>query len=119
MGGIVIIRHKENALNVIERVKAKLEQIKPSLPEGVEVVTTYDRSGLIYKAIATLKRQLTEEMIIVSLVILIFLWHVPSAVIPIVTIPVSVFLAFIPMYFMGISSNIMSLSGIAISMACW
>jgi len=115
VGGIVIIRHKENALNVIERVKDKLEQIKPSLPEGVEVVTTYDRSGLIYKAIATLKRQLTEEMIIVSLVILIFLWHVPSAVIPIVTIPVSVFLAFIPMYFMGISSNIMSLSGIAIS----
>ncbi|MBI4350142.1 MAG: efflux RND transporter permease subunit [Elusimicrobia bacterium] len=115
VGGIVIIRHKENALNVIERIKEKLEQIKPSLPEGVEVVTTYDRSGLIYKAIATLKRQLTEEMIIVSLVILIFLWHVPSAVIPIVTIPVSVFLAFIPMYFMGISSNIMSLSGIAIS----
>ena len=115
VGGIVIIRHKENALKVIERVKEKLEQIKPSLPEGVEVVTTYDRSGLIYKAIATLKRQLTEEMLIVSLVILIFLWHIPSAVIPIVTIPVSVFLAFIPMYFMGISSNIMSLSGIAIS----
>ena len=115
VGGIVIIRHKENALNVIERVKEKLEQVKPSLPEGVEVVTTYDRSGLIYKAIATLKRQLTEEMIIVSLVILIFLWHVPSAIIPIVTIPVSVFLAFIPMYFMDISSNIMSLSGIAIS----
>jgi len=115
VGGIVIIRHKENALNVIERVKDKLEQIKPSLPEGVELVTTYDRSDLIYKAIATLKRQLTEEILIVSLVILLFLWHVPSAVIPIVTIPVSVFLAFIPMYFMGISSNIMSLSGIAIS----
>lgn len=115
VGGIVIIRHKENALNVIKRIKEKLERIKPSLPEGVELVTTYDRSGLIYKAIGTLKRQLTEEMIIVSLVILLFLWHVPSAIIPIVTIPVSVFLAFIPMYFMGISSNIMSLSGIAIS----
>ncbi|OGR66319.1 MAG: cation transporter [Elusimicrobia bacterium GWB2_63_22] len=115
VGGIVIIRHKENALKVIQRVKEKLEQVKPSFPEGVELVTTYDRSGLIYKAIETLKRQLTEEMIIVSLVILIFLWHVPSAIIPIVTIPVSVFLAFIPMYFMGISSNIMSLSGIAIS----
>lgn len=115
VGGIVIIRHKENALNVIEKLKEKLEQIKPSLPEGVELVTTYDRSGLIYSAIATLKRQLTEEMIIVSLIILIFLWHIPSAVIPIVTIPVSVLLAFIPMYFMGISSNIMSLSGIAIS----
>ncbi len=115
VGGIVIIRHKENALNVINRIKEKIEQIKPSLPEGVEIVATYDRSTLIYKAIETLKRQLTEEMIIVSLVILIFLWHVPSAIIPIVTIPVSVFLAFIPMYFMGISSNIMSLSGIAIS----
>ena len=115
VGGIVIIRHKENALNVIERVKAKLEQIKPSLPEGMEIVPVYDRSDLIHRAIETLKHQLTEEMIIVSLVILIFLWHVPSAVIPIVTIPVSVFLAFIPMFFMGISSNIMSLSGIAIS----
>jgi Cu(I)/Ag(I) efflux system membrane protein CusA/SilA len=115
VGGIVIIRHKENALKVINRVKEKLAQIKPSFPEGVELVTTYDRSDLIHKAIATLKRQLTEEMIIVSLIILLFLWHVPSAVIPIVTIPVSVFLAFIPMYFMGISSNIMSLSGIAIS----
>ncbi len=115
VGGIVIIRHKENALDVIQRVKEKIEQVKPSFPEGVELVTTYDRSDLIHKAIATLKRQLTEEMIIVSLVILLFLWHVPSAIIPIVTIPVSVFLAFIPMFFMGISSNIMSLSGIAIS----
>jgi Cu(I)/Ag(I) efflux system membrane protein CusA/SilA len=115
VGGIVIIRHQENALNVINRVKAKLEQIKPTLPEGVELVATYDRSGLIYKAIATLKHQLAEEIIIVSLVILVFLWHVPSAIIPIVTIPVAVFLAFIPMFFMGISSNIMSLSGIAIS----
>ncbi|OIN99884.1 MAG: cation transporter [Elusimicrobia bacterium CG1_02_56_21] len=115
VGGIAVIRHKENALNVIKRIKEKIEQIRPSLPEGVEIVTTYDRSDLIYKAIATLKRQLTEEMLIVSLVILIFLWHIPSGIIPIVTIPVSVFLAFIPMYFMGISSNIMSLSGIAIS----
>ena len=115
VGGIVIIRHKENALNVIDRIKDKIEQIKPSLPEGMEIIPVYDRSDLIHKAIKTLKRQLTEEMIIVSLVILIFLWHVPSAIIPIVTIPVAVFLAFIPMFFMGISSNIMSLSGIAIS----
>jgi len=115
VGGIIVMRHKENALDVIERVKEKLEAAKPSLPEGVEVVTTYDRSDLIHRAISTLKRQLTEEMIIVSLVILLFLWHIPSAVIPIVTIPVSVLLAFIPMYFWGISSNIMSLSGIAIS----
>jgi len=115
VGGIVVMRHKENALDVIDRVKEKLDAIKTALPEGVEVVTTYDRSDLIHRAIDTLKRQLTEEMLIVSLVILVFLWHIPSAVIPIVTIPVSVLLAFIPMYFWGISSNIMSLSGIAIS----
>ncbi|HBB68085.1 MAG TPA: CusA/CzcA family heavy metal efflux RND transporter [Elusimicrobia bacterium] len=115
VGGIIIMRHGENALRVIERVKERIEQVKSSLPEGMELITVYDRSDLIKRAIATLKRQLTEEMLIVSLVILIFLWHLPSAIIPIVTIPVSVLLAFIPMYFMGISSNIMSLSGIAIS----
>ena len=115
VGGIVVMRHGENALTVIERVKERLEIAKASLPEGMEILTVYDRSDLIKRAIATLKRQLTEEMIIVSLVILLFLWHLPSAIIPIVTIPVSVLLAFIPMYFMGISSNIMSLSGIAIS----
>ena len=115
VGGIVVMRQGENALKVIERVKARLAEIKPSLPEGMEIVTTYDRADLITRAIDTLKRQLTEEMIIVSLVILLFLWHLPSAIIPIVTIPVSVLLAFIPMYFAGISSNIMSLSGIAIS----
>ena len=115
VGGIVVMRHGENALKVIERVKERLEQLKASLPEGMEILTVYDRSDLIKRAIATLKRQLTEEMLIVSLVILIFLWHIPSAIIPIVTIPVAVLLAFIPMYFMGISSNIMSLSGIAIS----
>ena len=114
-GGIVIIRHGENALNVIQRVKAKIEEIRPSLPEGVELIPTYDRSELIQSAIANLKHELVLEMIIVSLVILIFLWHIPSAVVPIVTIPVSVVLAFIPMYMMGVSSNIMSLAGIAIS----
>jgi Cu(I)/Ag(I) efflux system membrane protein CusA/SilA len=115
VGGIVVMRHGENALNVIDRVKARIEEIKPSLPEGMEILPVYDRSELIRRAIATLKHQLAEEMLIVSLVILIFLWHIPSAIIPIVTIPVSVLLAFIPMYFAGISSNIMSLSGIAIS----
>ncbi len=115
VGGIVVMRHGENALRVIERVKAKLTELKPSLPVGVELIETYDRSGLINRSIATLKHTLTEEMIIVSLVILIFLWHIPSAIIPIVTIPVSVLLAFIPMYFMGLTSNIMSLAGIAIS----
>ena len=115
VGGIVIMRHGENALNVIERVKAKLEEVRLSLPAGVELVTTYDRSELIERSIDNLKEELVMEMIIVSIVILIFLWHIPSAIIPIVTIPVSVFLAFIPMYLMGVSSNIMSLAGIAIS----
>ncbi len=115
VGGIVIMRHGENARSVIARVKEKLESMKTSLPEGVELVTTYDRSELITRSIHNLKDELIMEMIIVSLVILLFLWHIPSALVPIITIPVSVFLAFIPMYFLGISSNIMSLAGIAIS----
>ncbi len=115
VGGIVVMRHGENALNVIDRVKAKLEELKPSLPKGVEVVTTYDRSELIDRAIETVKDKLIEEIIIVSIIILIFLWHIPSAIIPIVTIPVSVALAFIPMYLMGLNANLMSLAGIAIS----
>jgi Cu(I)/Ag(I) efflux system membrane protein CusA/SilA len=115
VGGIIVMRHGENALNVIQRVKAKIEEMKPGMPEGVEVVTTYDRSDLITRALGTLKHELVIEMIIVSLVILVFLWHVPSSIVPIITIPVSVLLAFIPMYFMGVSVNIMSLAGIAIS----
>lgn len=115
VGGIVVMRHGENALSVIDRVKAKIEDLKPSLPEGVEIVTTYDRSDLIQKSIDNLKDELLMEMIIVSLVIMFFLWHMPSAFVPIITIPVSVLLSFIPMYFFGITSNIMSLSGIAIS----
>src|SRR5579862_8482826 len=115
VGGIVVMRHGENALAVIQRVKAKLAEIAPTLPDGVEIVPVYDRSGLIQRAIETLIHSLREEMLIVSLVILVFLWHVPSAIIPIVTIPVSVLLAFIPLYFLGLSSNIMSLAGIAIS----
>ncbi|MBP1687060.1 MAG: cation transporter [Deltaproteobacteria bacterium] len=115
VGGIVVMRQGENALNVIERVKAKLDEVRPSLPAGVELVTTYDRADLIERSIDNLKDELLMEMIIVSIVILIFLWHIPSAIIPIVTIPVSVFLAFIPMYAMGVTSNIMSLAGIAIS----
>ena len=115
VGGIVVMRHGENALNVIERVKDRLHELEPSLPEGVEVVTTYDRSGLIERAIGTLRHELIIEMIVVSLVILIFLWHIPSAIVPIVTIPVSVLLAFIPMYYLGVTVNIMSLAGIAIS----
>jgi Cu(I)/Ag(I) efflux system membrane protein CusA/SilA len=115
VGGVVVMRAGENALNVIDRVKQKLEDLKPSLPKGVEVVTTYDRSELIERSIDTLKEELLVEVVIVSAVILIFLWHIPSAIIPILTIPVSVFLAFIPMYFMGLTTNIMSITGIAIS----
>jgi Cu(I)/Ag(I) efflux system membrane protein CusA/SilA len=115
VGGIVVMRQGENALKVIDRVKAKLIELKPSLPEGVEVVTTYDRSELIERAISTVSSKLIEEMLIVSLVILLFLWHVPSAVVPILTIPISVLLAFIPMYLMGLGANLMSLAGIAIS----
>ncbi len=115
VGGIVVMRSGENALSVIDRVKAKLEEVRPSLPPGVELVVTYDRSELIRRSIDNLKEELILEMIIVSLVILLFLWHIPSAIVPIVTIPVSVVLAFIPMYFMGVTSNIMSLAGIAMS----
>jgi Cu(I)/Ag(I) efflux system membrane protein CusA/SilA len=115
VGGIVVMRQGENALSVIERVKKKLDELGPSLPAGVKVLTTYDRSELIEAAIHTVKGKLLEEIAIVSLVILLFLWHIPSAVVPIVTIPVSVALAFIPMYLAGLNANLMSLAGIAIS----
>jgi Cu(I)/Ag(I) efflux system membrane protein CusA/SilA len=115
VGGIVVMRHGENARAVIARVRERLEELKPSLPPGVRIVTTYDRSDLIQRAIDTLKHELLLQMAIVSVVILIFLWHLPSAIVPILTIPISVLLAFIPMYFLGISSNLMSLAGIAIS----
>ena len=115
VGGIVVMRQGENALNVIERVKVKLDELKPSLPSGVEVVTSYDRSDLIERAISTVTDKLIEEMIVVSIIILLFLWHAPSAMVPILTIPISVVLAFIPMYLMGLNANLMSLAGIAIS----
>ncbi len=115
VGGTVVMRFGENALNVITRVKAKLKEIESSLPEGVEIKVTYDRSELILRSIENLKHQLTEEMIIVSVVILLFLWHFPSAFIPIITIPVAVILSFIPLLGMKLTSNIMSLAGIAIS----
>ncbi len=114
-GGTVIVRYGQNVRDVIENVKKKLVELKPSLPEGVEVVTTYDRSDLIDRSIDTLKHTLIEELLIVSAVILIFLWHVPSAIIPILTIPVAVILAFIPMGATGLTANIMSLGGIAIA----
>ena len=115
VGGIVVMRSGENALAVIERVKAKIEEVRSSLPEGIELVPTYDRSGLIEESIATLKRELIAALVVVSAVILLFLWHIPSAIVPIVTIPIAVILAFIPMYLLGVTSNIMSLAGIAIS----
>jgi Cu(I)/Ag(I) efflux system membrane protein CusA/SilA len=115
VSGIVVMRHGENARDVIHRVRERLDELEATLPEGVRIVTTYDRSDLIQRAIDTLKHELFLQMVIVSLVILLFLWHIPSAIVPIVTIPVAVLLAFIPMSLMGISSNIMSLAGIAIS----
>ncbi|MFI5183842.1 MAG: efflux RND transporter permease subunit [Vicinamibacteria bacterium] len=115
VSGIVVMRHGENAREVIRRVRERLGEIAPTLPAGVRIVTTYDRSELIQRAIDTLKHELALEILIVSFVILLFLWHFPSAVVPIITIPVSALLAFIPMTLLGISSNIMSLAGIAIS----
>jgi copper/silver efflux system protein len=113
--GVVVMRHGENAMNVITRVKERLKEIEPSLPKGVKIVETYDRSELIEASIHTLKHELLLEMIIVSLIILIFLWHVPSAFIPIITIPAAVTMSFIPMKIFGINSNIMSLGGIAVA----
>ncbi len=115
VSGIVIIRQGENALQVIDRVKVRLAELKPSLPPGVEIVTAYDRSELILRSIDNLKTTLIEELALVSLVILIFLWHIPSALIPIITIPVAVIISFIPMKAVGVTSNIMSLGGIAIA----
>ncbi|MEI6666517.1 MAG: CusA/CzcA family heavy metal efflux RND transporter [Acidobacteriota bacterium] len=115
VGGIVVMRHNENARDVIARVKDRLKELAPSLPKGVRFVTTYDRSELIERSITNLRGELIAEIAIVSLVILLFLWHVPSAIVPIITIPVAVLLAFIPMRLMGLSSNIMSLAGLAIS----
>jgi Cu(I)/Ag(I) efflux system membrane protein CusA/SilA len=115
VGAIVIMRFGENAMKVIERVRARLAEIEPTLPEGVKIVTTYDRADLIDRSIETLKGTLIEEMIIVSLVILIFLWHIPSALIPVITIPIAIIISFIPMYGMNITANIMSLGGIAIA----
>ncbi len=114
-GGIVVMRHGENALNVINAVKAKIREIAPGLPEGVKLVPTYDRSELIRLSIENLKRTLIEEIAVVSLVVIVFLLHFRSALVPILTLPIAVVIAFIPMYFMRMTSNIMSLGGIALS----
>jgi Cu(I)/Ag(I) efflux system membrane protein CusA/SilA len=115
VGGIVVMRYGLNALTVINGVKKKLEEIKGSLPPGVDVVRGYDRAGLIQESIKTLQRDLLEEAVIVSLVIIIFLFHFRSAVIPIITLPIAVTMAFIPMYHLHVSSNIMSLGGLALA----
>jgi Cu(I)/Ag(I) efflux system membrane protein CusA/SilA len=115
VGGIVVMRHGENALRVIDRVKSRLAELAPSFPAGVRLVPTYDRSSLIRASIATLRGELLAALVVVSLVILLFLLHVPSAIVPIVTIPIAILFAFVPMALFGVSSNIMSISGITIS----
>src|SRR4051812_40540095 len=109
------MRHGENALAVIQRVQARLKEIERGLPAGVKVVPIYDRSQLIQRSVDNLTRTLIEIMITVALVILLFLWHIPSAMIPVITIPVAVLIAFIPFHAFGFSANIMSLGGIAIA----
>ncbi len=115
VGGIVVMRYGENALDVIARVKKKIADLGPGLPEGVEVAIAYDRSGLIERSIDTLKHALIEEGITVSLVIILFLLHFRSALLPILSLPISVALSFIPMVLLDIPSTIMSLGGIAIA----
>jgi Cu(I)/Ag(I) efflux system membrane protein CusA/SilA len=115
VSGIVVMRQGQNALDVIDRVKAKIREIEPGLPSGVKIVPIYDRSDLIHRAIKNLKSTLVEVILTVALVIFIFLWHIPSAAIPMITIPIAVLLAFIPFRLMGLTANIMSLGGIAIA----
>ncbi len=115
-GGIVIVRFGENVLNVIDRVKEKIRtDIAPSLPPGVKIVITYDRSDLINRSIATLKEEIVKLAIAVSVVCLVFLFHLPSALVVILTLPVAIIMSFILMYYLGVTSNIMSLAGIAIA----
>jgi copper/silver efflux system protein len=115
VGGIIVMRTGENALNVINGIKARVAEIAPSLPAGVEIYAGYDRSGLISESIRTLQRDLLAECVIVSFVTIVFLFHFRSALIPILTLPVALLAAFIPMYFLRISSNIMSLGGFALA----
>ena len=115
VGGIIVMRQGMNALNVINGVKQKLREIAPSLPPGVQIMPGYDRSALIGASIKTLQRDLVEEAVIVSLVIIIFLFHFRSALIAILALPIAVLVAFIPMYWLGVTSNIMSLGGIALA----
>ena len=115
VSGIVVMRNGENALDVIRRVKARLKEIEPGLPEGVKIVPIYDRSELIERAIGNLKGTIAEVILTVTLIVFLFLWHIPSAMIPVITIPVAVLISFIPFRQMGVTANIMSLGGIAIA----
>ncbi len=115
VGAIVVMRYGENALNVIAGVKRKIENIKSSLPAGVRIVPTYDRSELILRAITTLREKLIEECIIVALVCVVFLWHVRSSLVAIITLPIAILASFVPMFYSHLTSNIMSLGGIAIA----
>src|SRR5713101_5829584 len=115
VGGIVVMRFGENALNVIDGVKAKLKEVQSSMPPGVKIIPTYDRSWLIGESINTLRRTLIEESIVVSIVIIIFLFHFRSALIPILALPVAVLASFVPMYYLDVTSNIMSLGGLALA----
>jgi Cu(I)/Ag(I) efflux system membrane protein CusA/SilA len=115
VGGIVVMRYGQNALKVVDGVKRKIDEIKTSLPLGVRVVPTYDRSTLIHRAIDTLREKLLEESLVVALVCALFLWHVRSALVAIITLPIAIILSFIPMLWLGLTANIMSLGGIAIA----
>ena len=115
VGGIVIMRFGENALQVIDAVKERLDEVRQGLPPGVELRVVYDRSELIEAAIDTLKRTLTEEMLVVAAILFLFLMHVRSALVALVTLPVAVLLAFVPMVLQGITANVMSLAGIAVA----
>ncbi|TMB35681.1 MAG: efflux RND transporter permease subunit [Deltaproteobacteria bacterium] len=115
VGGVVVARSGTNALDVIDAVRSRIAELKPTLPEGVQIVPTYDRSRLIRESIATLKHTLIEELIVVTLVILLFLLHFRSTLVPALLLPIAVVLAFIPMKQMGLTANIMSLGGIAIA----
>src|SRR3989449_4563075 len=115
VGGIIVMRFGENALRVINAVKAKLQEVQTSMPAGVKIVPTYDRSWLIGESINTLQRTLIEEAIVVSIVIIIFLFHFRSALIPILALPIAVLASFIPMYYLDVTSNIMSLGGLALA----
>ena len=114
-GGVIVMRYDKNALETIDAVKAKLEQLKPGLPPGVEIVPVYDRSSLIKRAVRNLNEKLIEEFIVVALVCLVFLFHLRSALVAIVSLPLGILMAFIVMYYQGVNANIMSLGGIAIA----